>query len=85
MESVLQHAEKFVVDLLTNKLDNNYVYHNLSHTQRVVEKTNEFIEALKIEGESAENLLVASWFHDVGYTKGKENHEEESIRVLLIF
>ncbi|TVZ55999.1 putative metal-dependent HD superfamily phosphohydrolase [Lutibacter sp. Hel_I_33_5] len=85
MSTILIEAEKVVFKLLNEGLENNYVYHNLSHTQRVVEKTNEFIEALKIEGGSAENLLLASWFHDVGYTKGKENHEEESIRVLTDF
>jgi len=85
MENLLQNAEKYVVQLLTNELDNTYVYHNLAHTQLVVENIKELNEAGELEDEFKEILLLAAWFHDVGYTISKENHEEKAIGILKQF
>ena len=30
---------------------------------------------------SKENILIAAWFHDSGFIKGAENHEEESVNI----
>lgn len=56
MSTLIIEAEKFVFNLLSNELDTKYVYHNLAHTQRVVEKTEELSENLKITKVDAENL-----------------------------
>ena len=85
MEKVLQNAEKFVLDLLTNELDNNYVYHNLAHTQFVVQNAKEISEAIGLEEKFKNILILACWFHDVGYTVSKENHEEKAIVILKRF
>ncbi|MGJ8745337.1 Pycsar system effector family protein [Polaribacter sp.] len=85
MSTILVNAEKFVFDLLNRELDTIYVYHNLQHTQRVVEKTNELITNLKVDELDAENLQVAAWFHDTGFIKGGENHEEESAKIVSSF
>ena len=79
MENVLVEVEKHVTSLLQKDLSHTFVYHNLSHTLRVIKSLKELIEGEKIEVKDAENLLIAGWFHDVGYVKGCENHEENSI------
>lgn len=81
MEQLFVEVEQYVIHLLNEKLDPKFVYHNIAHTQRVVEKTKELIEGAKIEGETAENLIIAAWFHDVGYTKSIENHEDYGIEI----
>ena len=81
MATLLIDAEKYVSNLLNNKLATNYVYHNLVHTQGVVKS----IEKLAIPEIDAENLQVAAWFHDTGFIKGAENHEEESVKILTLF
>ncbi len=85
MNNVINEVEKFVYNLLSEKLHANYVYHNLSHTQRVVEKTIEISEDSDIKGDDLENLVIAAWFHDVGFTVSDENHEEESIKIASEF
>ena len=85
MENILIEVEQFVINLLNEKLDTNYVYHNISHTQRVVAKTKELIEGLKVDEKSANDLIIAAWFHDVGYIKSIENHEEESVKIAKKF
>ena len=85
MSTLIVNAEKHVFNLLNTDLERAYVYHNLAHTQRVVKKTKELTENLKIAKTAAENLEIAAWFHDTGFVKGAENHEEESVKIAVEF
>ena len=83
--NLIEQSEDFVTNLLKDKLSNLYSYHNFNHTQSVVNATKELCEKEKIEVNDRELLLVAAWFHDTGYIKGYENHENESIRIASEF
>ena len=85
MNTLLVAAEKHVFNLLNTELDTKYVYHNSAHTQRVVEKTKELVEHSEFDKISKENVQIAAWFHDTGFIKGAENHEEESARIVTEF
>ncbi|KAF9659707.1 DUF5706 domain-containing protein [Tenacibaculum sp. Mcav3-52] len=85
MNSLIQETEQFVIDLLNENLDKNFVYHNIAHTQRVVEKSLELIEGENFSEEQQQILTLAAWFHDVGYTVNPENHEEEGIKIATEF
>ncbi|MCI2230230.1 DUF5706 domain-containing protein [Polaribacter sp. MSW13] len=85
MSTLIAAAEKYVFNLLNKELERKYVYHNLVHTQRVVEKTKELAENLSIDKEATENLEIAAWFHDTGYIKGAVNHEKESVKIASTF
>tara|TARA_R110002049_G_scaffold54726_3_gene152158 strand:- start:1916 stop:3106 length:1191 start_codon:yes stop_codon:yes gene_type:complete len=85
MSDIIEKTESFVVDLLSNKLDDSYLYHNLSHTQRVVKSTKELLNFYNLEEEDNEVALLAAWLHDTGYTKGFENHEETSCDITRTF
>ena len=85
MKTLLIEVEKFANNLLSEKLHANYLYHNIGHTQRVVEKTKEISENLGITLNDAENLEIAAWFHDTGFTEGAENHEEKSVKIAVEF
>ena len=85
MENLISETEKFAVELLNNKLDNTFVYHNLAHTQRVVKKTKELTEESDIADTEKQQLIIASWFHDTGFTKTIEDHETESVMIASEF
>lgn len=85
MKNLVEKSENFVVELLNNKLSNTFLYHNLPHTQRVVEKAQELAELAELNPENTEKLLVASWFHDTGFTVNPDNHEEESVKIATRF
>ncbi len=85
MENLIIEVEKHVSSELRTKLPHTFIYHNLGHTQRVVKSVIELIEGEKISGDDAENLILAAWFHDIGYTVGCENHEEKSVAKAKIF
>ena len=81
MRNLVANAELFVINLLNKELDKNYVYHNISHTQRVVKKVNEIADNVEVSEDERETVLLAAWFHDTGFIKGSENHEEESVKI----
>ena len=85
MDNLLAEAEKYVVHLLNEKLDNAFIYHNLAHTQLVVEKTKELAELSNLDDSETKQLLLSAWFHDTGYTKTVDNHEAESVKIAIGF
>ena len=85
MSEIIAKTEKFVTDLLLKELDPKYLYHNLRHTQRVVKSSEELLNSQDLSPEDREILLLATWLHDTGYTKGSENHEENSCLIAREF
>ncbi|WP_298237760.1 Pycsar system effector family protein [uncultured Algibacter sp.] len=85
MNNLIAEAEKFATNLLNEKLDSSFLYHNLTHTQRVVEKAKELAEQSGLSDSEKDILTLATWFHDTGYTKNIKNHEEESVVITKDF
>ena len=81
---LIAEAEKFVINLLNEKLTPEFTY-NIPHTQLVVNKATELAELIKIDDKQKELLIIAAWFHDTGYTKDKNNHEEASVLIAKEF
>ena len=78
MTEIVQATDKYVTALFALKSNEKLFYHNLGHTRSVV-KAAEFIgNKCGINGTGLEALLVAAWFHDVGYLENKLNHEDLS-------
>ena len=85
MDNLIDKSEKFATALLNEKLDSSFVYHNLTHTQRVVEKAKELAEQCGLSDSEKHILILATWLHDTGYTKNIKNHEDESIVIAKDF
>lgn len=85
MSQLLQAVETYATDLLSEKLDPRYLYHNLRHTQRVVQGTKDILTQHDPGPGEREALLAAAWLHDTGYTQGSENHEEASCTIAREF
>ncbi|MCM5662683.1 Pycsar system effector family protein [Galbibacter mesophilus] len=85
MFDIVEKAKTYVSDLLSTKLDKNYLYHNLRHTQRVVKSATILAENLSISEKEKEILYLAAWFHDTGYTVTSEEHEQESCKIAKSF
>ena len=81
MENILAASENYVTNLLIETLPSDFLYHNLTHTKRVVKKTEELIEGEKVKDGEANLLRLAAWFHDVGYTQNTDNHEVISAEI----
>lgn len=85
MSKLVEITGKFVFDLFKNELDQSFIYHNYTHTERVLRSTREIIENTKINKKDAEILELAALLHDTGYIKTKEGHEEESVKIATAF
>ncbi len=85
MNTLTDAAEKFVTNFLNENLDTSFIYHNLTHTQRVVEKANELANLSELDESQKQQLTLAALFHDTGYTKSIKNHEEESVAIASVF
>ncbi|MDT8410860.1 MAG: DUF5706 domain-containing protein [Vicingaceae bacterium] len=84
--SLLTEVEKHVFNLFKQGSNAKLVYHNFKHTNEVVKNVKEIAAAEKISDEELELVLIAAWFHDIGYLTTCENHEqlgvEEATRFL---
>ncbi|MEZ7515417.1 Pycsar system effector family protein [Flavobacterium frigidarium] len=85
METILKKAETFVLNYLNENLKSTFIYHNYNHTQFVVSKVTEIIQAENISRDEQEVVLLAAWFHDLGYAVDKAKHEEHSITIAADF
>ena len=85
MEALVKASEHFVSQFLNDKLDSNFVYHNLAHTQRVVSKIEEIIVDSTLSDKEKNQLRIAAWFHDTGFVKTTEGHEVESVKIVSEF
>ena len=56
-----------------NTLD--FPYHDIEHTRAVVRSAEFLCESEGLDSESSLEVIVAAWFHDVGYVNDPENHE----------
>ncbi|MET6989198.1 Pycsar system effector family protein [Sediminicola arcticus] len=85
MSNIIEKTKDYVSNLLTKELKSNHLYHNLRHTQRVVKSTKELLNHYELEEKVSETLTLAAWFHDTGYCKGIEEHEEKSCKIARKF
>lgn len=85
MNYLVEKAERYVSDLFNEQLPSSFLYHNLTHTKRVIKSTEELCENSQIDVKERKILLLAAWFHDTGYTKTYKGHEEESAHIARTF
>jgi len=79
-------AEKYVVDLFTRLASTYLVYHNLSHTERVVTHAMEIADHYGLNEKDRFILSVAAWFHDTGHLiTDIALHEQASVRLMKSF
>ena len=82
--AIVKKVSDYTSDLLS-KLSTTYFYHNLKHTQQVVNSAIDLADALHLKPEEKEIVQIAAWFHDVGYIEGAENHEKVSAQMATEF
>ena len=73
-----EQAYRFLIVKLEQELPVHLTYHNAKHTKDVIEVAKHLCETEKINREQKELLLTAALFHDAGFLKSHNNHEEHS-------
>ncbi|QSE98600.1 Pycsar system effector family protein [Fulvivirga lutea] len=78
----LLSKSKAFAEKTLSKLPQDFTYHDLKHTQEVVEAVELIAKEESVNGEELEALKIAAWFHDLGYNCDENNHEEASINLM---
>jgi predicted metal-dependent HD superfamily phosphohydrolase len=78
-ESIYKKTETYIRDLF-NKMDSSeLVFHNLTHTENVVQHAKEIAAHHELSEKDMQVLYIAAWFHDIGYLfTDAAAHEEKS-------
>ncbi len=74
--SILSLVKAHATKVLTKDLPDVMSYHSLTHTEDVVKAALDIGSNSEFSAEEMETLEIAAWFHDLGYTRSTENHEE---------
>jgi len=84
-KTLVDMAEGFVRDLFEHQVPKEYTYHSIEHTMRVVRKLKELAANTGCTEENQEILALSALFHDTGFSKSYDNHEEESKAIATNF
>lgn len=75
-------AVEFAWTCLTTQLNPILTYHSLWHTQSDVVLGAQRLANLEgIEGEDKFLLVTAAWYHDIGFTRQRTDHEEVGMAI----
>jgi predicted metal-dependent HD superfamily phosphohydrolase len=84
--NLYKKIESYVTGLFETLQDNTLVFHNLKHTQNVVERTKEVAGHYHVTEKEMLILYTAAWFHDTGYLFTEPaKHEEMGVDVMKKF
>lgn len=82
---IVGKAKSYARKILNEELPSDVKYHSPAHTEFVVKAATEIGENIQLEDSEMEILLLAAWFHDLGYKDGVQNHEEVGAQLALEF
>jgi len=74
-------AHSFLIEKLEQELSPDFTYHNAHHTRSVVQATLQLCEHEKLDEHHTKVLTTAALFHDSGFLRNYQDHEELSCQV----
>jgi predicted metal-dependent HD superfamily phosphohydrolase len=83
--ALLQKARAYVKALILERKPEWVKYHDFHHAKSVVEACQAIGAASNLGEEDLEVVILAAWFHDVGYVQGIDGHEERSVDLATAF
>jgi len=84
--SIFKKAESFVKDLFQQYVNKSLLFHNLEHTQNVVDRTKEISARFDLNENDQFIVYIAAWFHDTGHLLVEPSkHEIKSVELMKAF
>lgn len=80
-KSLIEKAENFVRKTFEEKVSDDYSYHSIDHSIMVRDAVIELCNRANLSNEEKEDTILAALFHDIGFSKGAEDHEETGIKI----
>jgi predicted metal-dependent HD superfamily phosphohydrolase len=82
---ILDQLHTHVANLFHANKDERFIYHNLRHTEQVVENTVKIANHYQLSDHDFFVVVAASWFHDMGYLFDCSQHEASGERMAVSF
>ncbi|HEX6179822.1 MAG TPA: HD domain-containing protein, partial [Chitinophagaceae bacterium] len=83
---IYKKVESFVIELFEKNQDGKLFFHNLEHTEAVVERSKEIAAQYALNEKDQFVLYAAAWFHDTGHLfEAPERHEIKSVELMKDF
>lgn len=84
--TIYKKTEAYITGLFHKMNMSDFSFHNLHHTQMVVQHVKEIAAHYEVSEREMMILFIAAWFHDIGYLfTGAEEHEAKSTELLRNF
>ncbi|WP_456440786.1 HD domain-containing protein [Psychroserpens sp.] len=78
MQASFNTILKDVTSLLNKELSKYLTYHNINHTLSVIDKAEHIAIKENVSQKNVVLVKIAALYHDVGFIKIRDGHEEES-------
>lgn len=82
---ILDQLHAHVAKLFHTHEDERFIYHNLHHTEQVVENAVKIANHYQLPDRDFFIVVAASWFHDMGYLFDCSQHEASGARIAVEF
>lgn len=80
-QKLFTQAREYVKVYFTKHHNSNFVFHDFTHTESVVQSVCLLSNLAKINQKQILYLSIAALFHDMGYTEDPYNHESKSVDI----
>ncbi len=74
----IKEAEEYIEEIFKEKIPEEITYHNIIHTDYVVNQAKLIGEKSGLTDEEMNILMVSAWFHDSGFINSPDDHEDGS-------
>ncbi|MBP6184652.1 MAG: HD family phosphohydrolase [Saprospiraceae bacterium] len=72
----IEQAKHLAIQTIRETMPAIYHFHNVEHVEQVVSAIGDLSGAAGLEERERTILILAGWFHDLGYNQGPAGHEE---------
>jgi HD superfamily phosphodiesterase len=83
--NILKEVEKYTLQYYEENFSSLHTYHSVEHTRLVVDMATKISGFEGLDKRNTEIVMVAAWFHDIGYAISHEHHEDESCQIARQF
>lgn len=85
-DNIYKKVAQYITGVFEEYPHPNLTYHNLEHTKRVVERTQEIAAHYQLNENDMLAVYVAAWFHDIGHLFAEiSEHEVKSVELMRAF
>ncbi|MEZ4945084.1 MAG: hypothetical protein R2804_06125 [Cyclobacteriaceae bacterium] len=85
MNSTIGKVREYVTKRMKEELSLDLCFHNWDHTSVVVSASHRIATTSQISEQDSEILMIAAWFHDLGFIHQYQDHEKESQKIAKSF